>query len=78
MLDAEDLAEVAAERLLSAVKAAARMPMTGAHWTLLLTAGREAFGGPRSQRASALCGAGAGGGPARDAGRDTNLMRQHN
>jgi hypothetical protein len=41
-------------RLLSAVKAAARMQLTGAHWTLLLTTGREAFGGPRSQRASAL------------------------
>ncbi|MDH2393807.1 hypothetical protein QCN29_34630 [Streptomyces sp. HNM0663] len=41
--------------LLSAVRAASRMRMTGAHWTLLLTTGRESFGGPRSQRAQRLC-----------------------
>lgn len=41
-------------RLLSAVRAASRMRMTGAHWTLLLTTGRESFGSPRSQRAQAL------------------------
>ncbi|MEU3356100.1 hypothetical protein [Streptomyces sp. NPDC037389] len=40
--------------LLSAVRAASRMRMTGAHWQLLLTASREAFGSPRSQRAQAL------------------------
>lgn len=37
--------------LLSAVQAASRMRMTGAHWTLLLTTSRKSFGGPRSQRA---------------------------
>lgn len=41
-------------RLLSAVRAASRMRMTGAHWTLLLTADRESFGSPRSQRAQLL------------------------
>ncbi|MFF1420017.1 hypothetical protein [Streptomyces sp. NPDC058280] len=41
-------------RLLNAVRAASRMRMTGAHWTLLLTTGRESFGGPRSQRAQRL------------------------
>ncbi|ANP53601.1 hypothetical protein AVL59_32280 [Streptomyces griseochromogenes] len=41
-------------RLLSAVRAAGRMRMTGAQWLLLLTAPREAFGSPRSQRARAL------------------------
>ncbi|MFG2961401.1 hypothetical protein ACGF5O_47760 [Streptomyces sp. NPDC048291] len=41
-------------RLLSAVRAAAGMRMTGAHWLLLLTTGRQAFGSPRSQRAQSL------------------------
>jgi hypothetical protein len=41
-------------RLLSAVRAAARMRVTGAHWHLLLTASREAFGSARSERARAL------------------------
>ncbi|MEV8344600.1 hypothetical protein [Streptomyces niveus] len=41
-------------RLLSAVRAASRMQMTGAHWTLLLTTSREAIGSPRSQRAQML------------------------
>ncbi|MDT0453742.1 hypothetical protein [Streptomyces hesseae] len=40
--------------LLSAVRAAAGMRMTGAHWLLLLTTGRKTFGSPRSQRAQAL------------------------
>ncbi|MGW0710531.1 hypothetical protein ACWD4G_32015 [Streptomyces sp. NPDC002643] len=40
--------------LLSAVRAASRMRMTGAHWPLLLTADRESFGSPRSQRAQRL------------------------
>ncbi|MFI6340723.1 hypothetical protein [Streptomyces sp. NPDC050535] len=40
-------------RLLSALKAASRMRMTGAHWHLLLTTSRQSFG-PRSQRAQAL------------------------
>ncbi|MDO0936506.1 hypothetical protein QQY66_34165 [Streptomyces sp. DG2A-72] len=43
-------------RLLSAVRAASRMRMTGAHWTLLLTTGRESFGSPHSQRAQLLYG----------------------
>lgn len=42
-------------RLLSAVQAASRMPMTGAHWTLLLTTDRKVFGG--GQRAQLLYGA---------------------
>ncbi|MFE0135429.1 hypothetical protein ACFWY6_28220 [Streptomyces sp. NPDC059037] len=41
-------------RLLSAVRAASRMRMTGAHWILLLTTSRESFGSPRSQRAQLL------------------------
>ncbi|MEV4040793.1 hypothetical protein [Streptomyces umbrinus] len=41
-------------RLLSAVRAAAGMRLTGAHWLLLLTTGRRTFGSPRSQRAQAL------------------------
>lgn len=41
-------------RLLAAVRAAARMRMTGAQWHLLLTARREALGSPRSGRAGAL------------------------
>lgn len=41
-------------RLLSAVRAAARMRMTGTHWHLLLMAPREALGSTRSQRARAL------------------------
>ncbi|WP_425246842.1 hypothetical protein [Streptomyces sp. NEAU-NA10] len=41
-------------RLLSAVRAAAGMRMTGAHWRLLLTTDRTTFGSPRSQRAQAL------------------------
>lgn len=40
--------------LRSAVRAASRMRMTGAHWTLLLTTGRESFGGRRNQRAQLL------------------------
>ena len=40
--------------LLSAVRAASRMKMTGAHWILLLTTSRQAFGSPRSQRARAF------------------------
>ncbi|MFF4978542.1 hypothetical protein ACFY3O_00490 [Streptomyces sp. NPDC001046] len=40
--------------LLSAVRAASRMRMTGAHWIVLLTAGRKSFGSPRSQRAQLL------------------------
>ncbi|GLF98026.1 hypothetical protein [Streptomyces yaizuensis] len=42
-------------RLLSAVRAAARMRVTGPQWLMLLTARREDFGSPRSQRARALC-----------------------
>jgi hypothetical protein len=42
------------QAVLSAVRAASRMRMTGAHWTLLLTTGREVFGGRRSQRAEVL------------------------
>ncbi|MFE1190204.1 serine/threonine-protein kinase [[Kitasatospora] papulosa] len=48
------LKEKESRRLLSAVRAAARMRVTGAHWHLLLTASREAFGSPRSARARAL------------------------
>ncbi|MEU8540843.1 hypothetical protein AB0C52_12800 [Streptomyces sp. NPDC048717] len=40
--------------VLSAVRAASRMRMTGKHWTVLLTTGRETVGGPGSQRAQAL------------------------
>ncbi|MDT0614992.1 hypothetical protein [Streptomyces lancefieldiae] len=40
--------------LLSAVRAASRMRMTGAHWIVLLTADRKSFGSPRSQRAELL------------------------
>ncbi|MBU5946450.1 hypothetical protein ACH4FA_02050 [Streptomyces sp. NPDC017966] len=40
--------------LLSAVRAASRMRMTGTHWTVLLTADRKSFGSPRSQRAQLL------------------------
>ncbi|MGW2046243.1 hypothetical protein ACWCPF_13815 [Streptomyces sp. NPDC001858] len=40
--------------VLSAVRAASRMRVTGVHWTLLLTTGRESFGDPRSQRAQVL------------------------
>ncbi|MFD3909978.1 hypothetical protein [Streptomyces sp. NPDC058603] len=40
--------------MLSAVRAASRMRMTGAHWTLLLTTGRDSYGSPRSQRAQLL------------------------
>ncbi|RAJ48581.1 hypothetical protein K376_07083 [Streptomyces sp. PsTaAH-130] len=40
-------------RLLSAVRAAAGMRMTGAHWLVLLTTDRKTFG-PRSQRAQSL------------------------
>ncbi|GLF98036.1 hypothetical protein [Streptomyces yaizuensis] len=42
-------------RVLSAVRAAVRMRMTGAHWLLLLTTEREALGSPRSARADAFC-----------------------
>ncbi|MFJ2217951.1 hypothetical protein ACIQVO_38225 [Streptomyces sp. NPDC101062] len=41
-------------RLLSAVRAAGRMRMTGTQWHLLLTASREDFGSARSARARAL------------------------
>ncbi|MEV7157279.1 hypothetical protein AB0N77_22070 [Streptomyces misionensis] len=41
-------------RVLSAVRAAERMRMTGAHWLLLLTTEREAFGSTRSARAGAF------------------------
>ncbi|MFF9436685.1 hypothetical protein ACF1BP_23465 [Streptomyces sp. NPDC014735] len=41
-------------RVLSAVRAAERMRMTGAHWLLLMTTGREALGGPASARADAF------------------------
>ncbi|WP_063736969.1 hypothetical protein [Streptomyces sp. RTd22] len=40
--------------LLSVVRAASRMRMTGAHWILLLTTDRQAFGSPRSRRAQRL------------------------
>jgi hypothetical protein len=40
--------------VLSAVRAASRMRMTGAHWVLLLTTSRESFGSPRSRRAQGL------------------------
>lgn len=40
--------------LLSAVRAASRMRMTGRHWIVLLTADRMSFGSPRSQRAQLL------------------------
>jgi hypothetical protein len=42
-------------RLLTAVRAAGRMRMTGAHWLALPTAEREALGSPRSQLAAAFC-----------------------
>ncbi|MEV7157262.1 hypothetical protein AB0N77_21985 [Streptomyces misionensis] len=41
-------------RVLSALRAAERMQMTGAHWRLLLTTEREAFGSTSSARAGAL------------------------
>lgn len=43
-------------RVLSAVRAAERMRMTGAHWLLLLTTEREAFGSTSSARAGAFYG----------------------
>ncbi|WP_189969477.1 hypothetical protein [Streptomyces violascens] len=43
-------------RVLSAVRAAGRMRMTGAHWLLLMTTEREAFGSARSARAGAFYG----------------------
>ncbi|MBQ0891113.1 hypothetical protein KBZ94_40430 [Streptomyces sp. RM72] len=43
-------------RVLSAVRAAQRMRMTGAHWLLLLTTEREAFGSTSSARAGAFYG----------------------
>ncbi|MFI6528070.1 hypothetical protein [Streptomyces uncialis] len=48
------LKEPEQRRVLSAVRAAQRMRMTGAHWLLLLTAEREAFGSSGSARAGAL------------------------
>ncbi|MET9779186.1 hypothetical protein ABZ023_33910 [Streptomyces sp. NPDC006367] len=41
-------------RVLSAVRAAQRMRMTGAHWLTLLTTERDAFGSPSSARAGAF------------------------
>lgn len=41
-------------RVLSAVRAAQRMRMTGAHWLLLLTTEREAFGSSSNARAGAF------------------------
>ncbi|MFJ4700462.1 hypothetical protein ACIP5N_22215 [Streptomyces sp. NPDC088768] len=41
-------------RVLSAVRAAQRMRMTGAHWLLLLTTEREAFGRSDNARAGAF------------------------
>ncbi|WP_188273010.1 hypothetical protein [Streptomyces sp. CBMA152] len=41
-------------RVLSALRAAGRMTMTGAHWLVLMTTEREIFGGPSSQRAGSL------------------------
>ncbi|MFF8786697.1 hypothetical protein [Streptomyces sp. NPDC015125] len=43
-------------RVLSAVRAAQRMRMTGAHWLLLMTAEREVFGSSASARAGAFYG----------------------
>ncbi|MFJ6752352.1 hypothetical protein ACIQNI_29835 [Streptomyces sp. NPDC091266] len=48
------LKEPEQRRVLSAVRAAQRMRMTGAHWLLLLTAEREAFGSSGSVRAGAF------------------------
>jgi hypothetical protein len=48
------LAKPDGRRLRGAVRAAARMRMTGAHWHLLLMARREDFGSPRSRRADAV------------------------
>ncbi|MGW3196728.1 hypothetical protein ACWDBD_19465 [Streptomyces sp. NPDC001118] len=45
------LAKPENRRLLGAVRAVARMRTTGGHWHLLLTARREDFGSPRSERA---------------------------
>ncbi|MER5356659.1 hypothetical protein ABT093_40865, partial [Kitasatospora sp. NPDC002551] len=45
------LATPAGRKLKSALGAAARGKLTGAHWLVLLTAPRTAFGGPTSQRA---------------------------
>lgn len=45
------LATPAGRKLKSAISAAARVKLTGAHWLVLLTADRTAFGGPTSQRA---------------------------
>ncbi|MGW0533403.1 hypothetical protein [Streptomyces sp. NPDC003032] len=65
-------------RLLSAVRAAGRIQMAGAHWTLLLTTGRPLFGSPHSQRAQSLY-AVLEQVAAQHAvrGRGTNPMRQH-
>ncbi|WP_275466340.1 hypothetical protein [Streptomyces noursei] len=46
----------AQRRVLSAVRAAERMRMTGAHWVLLMTTVRDAFGSSRSVRAGRLYG----------------------
>lgn len=48
------LAKKENRQLLAAVRAAVRMRMTGTHWHLLLIARREAFGSPRSGRATAV------------------------
>ncbi|MFI6118039.1 DnaB-like helicase C-terminal domain-containing protein [Kitasatospora sp. NPDC051164] len=48
------LATPAGRKLKSALGAAARGKITGAHWLALLTAPRGAFGGPASQRAGQM------------------------
>lgn len=48
------LKEPEQRRVLSAVRAAQRMRMTGAHWLLLMSTEREAFGSSGSVRAGAL------------------------
>lgn len=48
------LKEPEQRRVLSAVRAAQRMRMTGAHWLLLMSTEREAFGSSGSARAKAL------------------------
>ncbi|MFE7485175.1 hypothetical protein [Streptomyces sp. NPDC057552] len=48
------LREPEQRRVLSAVRAAERMKLSGAHWVLLMTTGREAFGGSGSAMAGAF------------------------
>lgn len=50
------LKDKANRRLLFALRAAARSRMSGAHWLLLLTSPREAFGSARSERAGVVFG----------------------